>query len=69
MTRSRYVQWRSPERQPSARLKEECEGYRVATDILIGVANLGCSGEIYDFVWQICQREADQFVSGKRADQ
>lgn len=57
--RSTLVLLRGPERQPSKRLRELSEGYRVATDALGIVADLGCSGDIYDAIWALCQREAD----------
>jgi len=59
VTRSRYVQWRSPDRQPSARIADECPAYRVATEALAIAMDLGCSGDLYDALWALCQREAD----------
>jgi hypothetical protein len=59
MNRAHLVNAKSPDRVPSERLRSLSEGYRVATDILIGIADRGCSDELYDYVWGVCQREAD----------
>lgn len=56
--RSSIVLLRTPERQPSARLRHISDGYRVATDALLIVADLGCSGDIYDAIWALVEREA-----------
>lgn len=58
MTRSNYVEWRSPERQPSARLRDASPTYRVAVEALNIAADLGCDGAIYDALWGLCEREA-----------
>ena len=59
--RSNIVLFKSRERVPSQRLRELDDGYRVATDALIIAADLGCSGDIYDALWGLCQREAERF--------
>lgn len=58
-TRSTLVLLRAPDRQPSARLRDLSEGYRVASDALRIAADLGCSGDIYEALWALCEREAD----------
>ena len=55
--RTRAVTSRSPDTQPSARLRELSDGYRVASEILVAVADMGASDAIYEFVWSICERE------------
>ena len=62
LPRAKLVLVKSQDRQPSARLREQCPEYRIATEILIGVADLGCSGDIYDYIWSICQREHDRHI-------
>jgi len=61
MMRARAVQSASIERQPSRRLRQLSDGYRVATDALLAAAELGCSRDIYDALWRICEREADAY--------
>lgn len=56
--RSSIVYYKAPERQPSARLRDLSDGYRVASDALMIVADLGCSGDIYDAIWALCEKEA-----------
>ena len=59
---NRIIMFPRHEKLPSERLRGECVGYRIASEILIGVADLECSTAIYDYVWSICQREADLHV-------
>ena len=61
MTRSARVYRICPDSQPSQRLRDLSPTYRVASEILVGAADLGCSGDLYDFIWSICQREADAY--------
>ena len=60
--RSRIVLFKRRDDLPSQRLRDECPTYKVASEILVGAADLGCSGDIFDFIWSICQREADLHV-------
>lgn len=40
------------------KLADLSDGYRVASECLETVALLGGSGDIYDALWSICEREA-----------
>lgn len=62
--RSTLVLLRGPERQPSKRLRDVSEGYRVATDALVIAADCGCSGDLYDALWALCERERDNAQRG-----
>lgn len=57
MNRATAVQRRFYDRQPSPRLATVSDGYRVASEILVAVADLGCSGDIYDYVHSVMERE------------
>lgn len=65
MNRSHGVTLRSPETQPSARLRDLSPTYRVATEALVIAADLGCSGDLYDALWALCQREADAYLAAQ----
>lgn len=56
--RSNLVLIRCRERQPSQRIRDLSEGYRVATDALVIAADLGCSGDLYDALYELVEREA-----------
>lgn len=53
--------------QPSARLSDLCDGYRVAAEALVLAADLGCSGDLYDALWSLCQREAATYEAAHQA--
>jgi hypothetical protein len=56
--RSTLVERRAPDMQPSQRLRDLCAEYRVASDALSIAADLGCSGDLYDALFDLCRREA-----------
>ena len=57
--RSTVVLYKAREAIPSDRLKRD-SGYRAASEALVIAADLGCSGDIYDALWDLCQREAQR---------
>jgi hypothetical protein len=59
--RSAHVLRFFPERQPSHRLRDLSEGYRVASEAFSLACDLGCSGDIADGLWSICEREAKAY--------
>lgn len=59
--RSPFVLARARDCVPSQRLRDLDDGYRVAAEILVGVADLGVSGDVYDFVASIMEREAHRY--------
>lgn len=61
-----FVLYRRRETVASERLKALSEGYRVAVEARSIAADLGCSGDIYDALTALCDREAAQFEG--RAD-
>jgi hypothetical protein len=69
MSRSRLVQARSPDHVPSQRLRAVCDGYRVATDILLAIMDRGCDGDTYDLIQSFVDRErvAYETRAGARA--
>lgn len=60
MTRTVAVLARFTEHQPSARLRDMSDGYRVAAEALNVAADLGCSGDLYDALWAIVEREGNR---------
>jgi len=69
VTRSRLVLARSPEGVPSERIRAVSPGYRVATDILMAVAENGIDGDNYDLIQSFVDRErlAYETRTGARA--
>ena len=45
-------------RQSAARLSAISNGYRVAAEAYRLVADLGCSGDLFDALWDLVEREA-----------
>lgn len=48
-------------RPTAARLSEVSPAYRVAVEALNLAADLGCSGDLYDALWALCEREAKAY--------
>lgn len=40
------------------RIRDRNDGYRVATDAYNLAMDLGCSGDLHDALWALCEREA-----------
>jgi hypothetical protein len=66
MTRSRLVQRRALEQQASERLKAECPEYRTAAEALRVAADLGCSGDIYDALYDLMRQTGEQYEAKVR---
>lgn len=58
MTAAPIVLYRRRETVASERLRAACDGYRVAVEAREIAADLGCSGDIYDALTALADREA-----------
>ncbi|MCP4305653.1 MAG: hypothetical protein GY788_12385 [bacterium] len=63
--RANVVLFKSVDRVPSQRVRDSDAGYRAATDALILAADLGCSGDIYEGLWSICERELQRYEASQ----
>lgn len=44
-------------------VRDRCPEYRVATEALAIAADLGCSGDLYDALQDLAEREFDAFAT------
>lgn len=54
--RARVVLVRCRDRVPSHRLRGLSDGYDAACEAMLIAADLGVSGDVYDALWDLCER-------------
>ncbi len=64
---STLVLARAPDHVPSERIYKIDNGYRAATDARTAAAEYGCSGDIFDALTALMERERLRFLAGEVA--